>query len=515
MIQIDSLFLLNIFEGIILLLIDFGLVWFAAYRGVRALTVIPFKWERLALAFLFALAVKSLILFFLVRFGVQPTAGIQLGSSALVLVSALFFSPKPNGKEAIFSDKKTGLTWVTWSVVGVLFVFSIVNAWFFPITEPDAIWYHIRGMSFFHEVRFDSDWVVPQLKQYPPFIPLLFAYLIAFDAGFLKIFFPLMYLCLNIIFYSRVLSLTENKKMACLFTMVLATTPYFWWHGALPFLDLTTAVFYSTGALYWYFWIKNKVEGDTEKSKEDSYAAISGVFLGLAAWTRIEFLLYDLVPVFLTLYVFSRYPEKNENLKSLKLFFSCLLLLPSIWFLTLLTFDMALWSQMKMVGGVCVFLWVLALSLTLAKWKILESNIQRAFILTVAGYILILFLSGVGPVAVWKKIAISFYRTSVVHMFYLFTAFLGIFVFFEKLKSLSEQKKVLGFFLILFLCTHLAIFSYATPKWPTFGEFVYATFIQPGNSVNLSDTRGMMSFYPIFIFFISSLPFVRRGIINE
>lgn len=498
-----------------MLLIDFGLVWFAAYRGVRALTVIPFKWERLALAFLFALAVKSLILFFLVRFGVQPTAGIQLGSSALVLVSALFFSPKPNGKEAIFSDKKTGLTWVTWSVVGVLFVFSIVNAWFFPITEPDAIWYHIRGMSFFHEVRFDSDWVVPQLKQYPPFIPLLFAYLIAFDAGFLKIFFPLMYLCLNIIFYSRVLSLTENKKMACLFTMVLATTPYFWWHGALPFLDLTTAVFYSTGALYWYFWIKNKVEGDTEKSKEDSYAAISGVFLGLAAWTRIEFLLYDLVPVFLTLYVFSRYPEKNENLKSLKLFFSCLLLLPSIWFLTLLTFDMALWSQMKMVGGVCVFLWVLALSLTLAKWKILESNIQRAFILTVAGYILILFLSGVGPVAVWKKIAISFYRTSVVHMFYLFTAFLGIFVFFEKLKSLSEQKKVLGFFLILFLCTHLAIFSYATPKWPTFGEFVYATFIQPGNSVNLSDTRGMMSFYPIFIFFISSLPFVRRGIINE
>jgi hypothetical protein len=515
LIQIDSLFLLNIFEGIILLLIDFGLVWFAAYRGVRALTVIPFKWERLALAFLFALAVKSLILFFLVRFGVQPTAGIQLGSSALVLVSALFFSPKPNGKEAIFSDKKTGLTWVTWSVVGVLFVFSIVNAWFFPITEPDAIWYHIRGMSFFHEVRFDSDWVVPQLKQYPPFIPLLFAYLIAFDAGFLKIFFPLMYLCLNIIFYSRVLSLTENKKMACLFTMVLATTPYFWWHGALPFLDLTTAVFYSTGALYWYFWIKNKVEGDTEKSKEDSYAAISGVFLGLAAWTRIEFLLYDLVPVFLTLYVFSRYPEKNENLKSLKLFFSCLLLLPSIWFLTLLTFDMALWSQMKMVGGVCVFLWVLALSLTLAKWKISESNIQRAFILTVAGYILILFLSGVGPVAVWKKIAISFYRTSVVHMFYLFTAFLGIFVFFEKLKSLSEQKKVLGFFLILFLCTHLAIFSYATPKWPTFGEFVYATFIQPGNSVNLSDTRGMMSFYPIFIFFISSLPFVRRGIINE
>ena len=168
-----------------------------------------------------------------------------------------------------------------------------------------------------------------------------------------------------------------------------------------------------------------------------------------------------------------------------------------------------------MVGGVCIFLWVLALGLTVFKWKLSESNIQLAFVLTVAGYILVLFLSSIGPVPVWKKMAISFYRTSVVHIFYLFTAFLGIFVFFEKLKDLSGQKKMLGFFLILFLCTHLAIFSCATPKWPTFGAFVYATFIQPGNSVNLSDTRGMMSFYPIFIFFISSLPFVRRGIINE
>jgi hypothetical protein len=482
---------------------------------VGTLNVALLKWERLALAFLFALAVKSLILFFLVRLGVQPAAGIQLGSSILVLVSALFFFPKLNEKEIMLPDQGTGLIWITWSVVGVLFLFSMVNAWFFPIIESDAIWYHIRGMSFFHEVRFDSEWVVPQLKQYPPFIPLLFTYLIAFDAEFLKIFFPLMYLSLNIIFYSRILSLTENKKMACLFTLVLATTPYFWWHGALPFLDLTTAVFYSTGALYWYSWIQNKVEGATDKSVENSYALISGVLLGLAAWTRIEFLLYDLVPVFLTLYVFSKYPEKNDSLKSLKLFFPGLLLLPSIWFLNLFTFDMILWSQIKMIGGVCAFLWILALSLTLLRWKLSESNIQSAFLLAVTGYILALFLSGAGPVPVWKKLVISFYRTSVVHIFYLFTAFLGIFVFFEKLKDLSEQKKMLGIFLILFLCTHMAIFSYATPKWPTLGAFVYATFIQPGNSVNLSDTRGMMSFYPIFIFFISSLPFVRRGIINE
>ena len=164
-----------------MLLIDFVLVWFAAYRWVRALKFISFEWEKMALAFLFALAIKSLILFFLVRLVVRPTADIQLGSSVLVLVLALFFIPKPNAKGAVISYQKEGLVWITWSVIGVLFIFSMVNAWFFPITESDAIWYHIKGMSFFHEVRFDSDSVVPQLKQYPPFIPLLFAYLIAFD----------------------------------------------------------------------------------------------------------------------------------------------------------------------------------------------------------------------------------------------------------------------------------------------------------------------------------------------
>jgi hypothetical protein len=495
--------------------IDFALLWYAAFCLCSILDERVFQWERLALAFILSLALKSLILFALIRFEIQPTAIIQTGTSFVVLTMTFMFSGKPNWKGIEQSGESTGLVWITCIGVGVLFLFSMVNAWFFPITESDAIWYNIRGMSFFHEVRFDSEWVVPQLRQYPPFIPLLFTYLIAFDVGFLKVFFPFFFLCLNIIFYFRVLSLTKNKKMACMFTLVLATTPYLWWHGVLPFLDLTTAVFYSTGALYWYFWINNRMEGFTDKSAENFYAVISGVLFSLAAWTRIEFLLYDLVPVFLTIYVFSRYSEKNNNLKSLKLFFLSLLSLPSIWFLNLPTFDMILWSQVKMIGGICAFLWILALGLTWGSWKLSESSVRSTFIFLVVGYVLILFLFDTGTVPVWKKLVISFYRTSVVHIFYLFTVSLVIFIFFEKLKPLSEQKKILGFFLILFLCTHLAIFSYSTPKWPTLSAFVYATFIQPGNSVNLSDTRGMMSLYPIFIFFISSLPFVRRGLIDE
>ena len=277
----------------------------------------------------------------------------------------------------------------------------------------------------------------------------------------------------------------------------------------LPFLDLTTAVLFSTGSLYWYFWIDSRIK----ENEKDSYALVCGVLFGLAAWTRIEFLLYDLVPIFLTVYVFSRHPGNNS--KSLKWFFLSLLFLPSIWFLNLHSFEMVLWSQLKMVELVCLILWIFFFALIWGNWKFSERNMPMALIFAFVGYFVVLLILGSEPVSAWKKILISLYRTSTVHIFYSFTSLLVIFVFFEKLKALSEQKKLLGCFLILFFCTHLAIFTFATPKWHTLGEFIYATFIQPGNSVNLSDTRGMMSIYPVFVFFIASLPFVKRRFDNE
>jgi len=492
--------------------IDFSVLWYACFRICLNQCDWAFKWEKATLAFLLALTFKSLFLFFLIRLGIKPVSYIQISLSILVFIPTLFLANRPSIEE-VKSRNKT-LNWFALSLVAVLFILSMINAWFFPITESDAIWYHIRGMSFFNEIRFDSDQLVSQLKQYPPFIPLLFVYLIAFKVGFLKVFFPLLYLSLNIVFYSRVLYLTENKKIACLFTMILVTTPYFWWHGVLPFLDLTTAVFYSTGILYWFFWIKSETENSSANNK-NSYALVSGILLGLAAWTRIEFLLYDLVPIILTIFCLSRYSDKKIDQKSLGIFFFSLLLLPSIWFVNLLTFKMSLWVQIKMVGGVCVFLWVLALGFTWRKWQVSRSSMILACFFSVVGYFILLAMTGGGAVPVWKKIVISLYRTSTVHVFYLFTSSLVIFIFFEKFKQLSEIKKVLGCFLILFLFVHLAIFAYATPKWPTLEQFFYATFIQPGNSVNLSDTRGMMSIYPVFIFFIASLPFVRRRLIND
>ena len=60
--------------------IDLGLLGITAYRMVAALKAAFTVAEKLALAFLFALGLKSLILFFLIRVGVRPFASIQIGA---------------------------------------------------------------------------------------------------------------------------------------------------------------------------------------------------------------------------------------------------------------------------------------------------------------------------------------------------------------------------------------------------------------------------------------------------
>ena len=105
-----------------------------------------------------------------------------------------------------------------------------------------------------------------------------------------------------------------------------------------------------------------------------------------------------------------------------------------------------------MVGGVCLLLWVFAFGWTSGLWKFSNSSVRLSFIIAIPVYFSILLLVGAEPVPVWKKIIISLYRTSSVHIFYLFTAALVIFLFFEKLKDLSEPLKLLGVFLLLFQC---------------------------------------------------------------
>ena len=490
--------------------IDLGLLGITAYRMVAALKAAFTVAEKLALAFLFALGLKSLILFFLIRVGVRPFASIQIGAVVFVLVLTLLLTrPVTESPPRASSQDAEWKTVLVCLLIGALFLFSLVNAWFFPITESDAAWHQVKGLSFLHEVRFDSEWVVPQLRQYPPFVPLLFSWFIAFGIEPMRMIFPFFYLALNIIFYCRVLEFTGNSKMAAMLTLVLGTTPYIWWHGVLPFLDLCAAVFYSAGALYWFFWMES-LGMDGEKGRCRTLAFLSGLFFGLAAWTRLEFLLYCLIPIVMAFCAESTKDGERDR-KSFLLFFLSLLVFPTSWFLNLASFDFSISGNVKMVGLAGVFAWIIVLAFMVGSWKLQVSTLIKTGLLVGVIYIVFIFMDNSGPVPGWKKLSIAFYRSLTVHGFYLFTAFLAVFVFFSKLKNIPSLNRLFGIFLLFYPLVHFAIFSYSSPKWESFGEYVSATFVHPGNSVNLSDTRGVMSMYPLLLFFIASIPSIRKG----
>jgi hypothetical protein len=249
---------------------------------------------------------------------------------------------------------------------------------------------------------------------------------------------------------------------------------------------------------------------DQEKARCRTLAFLSGLFFGLSAWVRLEFLLYCLIPIAMTFCAESM-KDGGRDRKAFLLFFLPLLIFPTTWFLNLFSFDFSISANVKMVGLVGVFAWVIVLAFMIGSWKLQAPTLIKAGI--VAGIIYIVFISmgNSGPVPGWKKLAITLYRSLTVHGFYLFTAVLAVFIFFSRLKNIPSLNKLFGLFLVFYPLVHFAIFSNSPPKWEAFGEYVSATFTHPGNLVNLSDTRGVMSMYPLLLFFIASIPAVRRG----
>jgi hypothetical protein len=504
-----------------MILLDFGLLWAFAYLLVGRLNAIPVVSERLALAFALALGLKSLILYALVALSLAESVWGQLGVSLGALVVAVVFLGRQSQNSLLPSQpaEKNSLLLVMMALIlGVLFCFSFANAIFFPITEADGIWYHIRGLVFLQEAGFDSETVVSQFRQYPPFVSLLFAYLLSFGVDPVKIIFPFIYLCLLVIFYCRVSARTKNQKIATWFTLILGTTPLFWWHSFLPFLDLTTGFYYSIGAMYWFFLI-HKILDETKAPSPllCSWAVLSGIFFGLSAWSRLEFLLYNAIPVLLLIYVLDRNSTFNKRDKNKILL--CLavptLILSTLWFVTLAGFDSSIEKRVLAVSFVGLGMWLMVLINLKWNFHLSKTRLIGMGVLASVGYVTLMLIGGPQSVTLVKALAIAMTRSISVHIFYSCTLFLGVFLFVGKLKKLSEPQKMLGWFLVFYPLMHFLIFSYSEPKWSDLSTYMDILLVHPGQSINLSDTRGMLAFYPLLIFFIAGLPVIKKSFSHE
>ena len=412
---------------------------------VFRLQIVDTRSELVALTVLLGLGLKSLFIFLFIMFRVQPSLDLQLILTAGALLTyILWLWQQKSFSSIVFKFKQERFVHTkTFGIVGVLFTLGITYAFYFPITGADGIWYHVKGMIYFHEARFDSERIISQFRQYPPMIGLLYAWLISGNIERLPIIFPVLYFCLLIVVFHRLWDHSKNSKIAAFGTLVLGTTPYLWWHSFLPFLDLTAAVFFTSGILYWFSLLKKNLmspEG-INIPQNKSLAILSGLMFGFSSWTRPEFVLFSALPLFLLVCIFDRNEKSTSERESIILRFGLAsLILPSLWFAVLLNFDGPLYSGITELVMACVGLW-LGFGLILSRLVRFPYKISRLVVITSATFCLIGLIYVLPPdISLWNTLLIRVFRFFAVHIFFTGTIFLVLFVFSEKLKLFLFSK---------------------------------------------------------------------------
>lgn len=504
-------------------LLDFIFLFAFAYLLATMLNVIPSIYERLALSLALMLWVKSLLVYCLIAAGIKPEIGFQTVLSLVVfMIGGCVYQFKFKNIRCLNetpTDIKTekGLGVIGIATIGILFAFGLVNALFFPITEGDGVWHEIRGVRLYFEHHFELEGY--HYNSYAPFLHLLYAYLLSINVEKFKILFPLFYLCLLIICHHRLLAYHKNQRTASVFTLILGATPYFWWHSILPFLNLATGFYFASAVIYWFFLVNELIKDPrgNQASKMISLALLSGIFFGVSAWVRLEFLLYGVIPFAGLIYVLEQRAELVQDQKNkILLAFTCPLLgMPFLWLMTALTFKNSYGIHIYGVLAVCVLAGICLLLFVFGALRIKSRMTPKSLVLGGAIIVLlfVILLSTKGPKSVspGQAVILGLYRTVFFNVFYSFTLFLAGFLFVGHAKKLRDAEKYMGGFLIAYLSMHFAIYTFGEPKWGALSAYLDATFVHFGNSVNSSGTREMLAFYPIFVFFITCLPQVRES----
>ena len=479
--------------------------------------------ERNALVVLSGLGIKGVLLFSFITLGIQNFISFPILLTIVVYLGYFAWTKsrplKIRESFALPIEKKSLSEFSGFWVLTLLFIIGLANAWFFPITGADAVWHHVKGMEYgMPLVDFESKNIIHQFRQYPPFIGLLYGWLISSGIEKVTIIFPVLYVCLLYIFYYRLYDHIENPINAAVATLIVGTTPYLWWHSYLPFLDWTAAVFYVAGVLYWFFLVK-KISYPIEtfnREQNNSLAILSGFFFGLAGWTRPEFLIFSAIPMFLLVCAFDR---KNKSIEGRKLtigYFSITsLALPSIWFLVLLNFNEPLDAMFKKLILACLVLWIGVILVLITRIRFTyRIAVGICFFLLLVCFIGLIWVVPVN-VSIFSTLIIRLFRLFSVHIFFIGTALLIVYLFYGRVRQLSVEEKIFGALPLIFIATQSMIYAYSGLKWPTLIHFINNTFYQPGNSINLSDTRGTIAFYPLLVFYVFCLPKFKQKLENS
>lgn len=276
---------------IVALLIFFGLQIFSGWTILSSLKIKEklSLWEIFAISYGIGMGLISIEIFFIFLFGFKISlwllllpwiilSGINIMKRQVLLPSLSYLPQKSLSKLERFL------------IIAISFeiIYAFFRAILYPMESYDsvAIWglkakaiYLAGGLStnlFNETISTVHHW------DYPLLIPiqemLFYSIFKGINDALVKSIFPTYLLSFLIIFYSVLRRLFE-RKIALIFTFLLASLPQFNKFATNGYADFTMGFYYSIGFLFLYLWFV--------KEKRD-FVFLSAIFSAIGAWTKNE-----------------------------------------------------------------------------------------------------------------------------------------------------------------------------------------------------------------------------------
>jgi len=271
-------------------------------------------WERVSLSFGLGVGIITLLMFLI------SIAGIHLNKAVLLLLElsilsaliarirmarlSLFLKPHlPNFNNLGLSG------YLLWAAIICLVALSVAYNLYYPVYITDGLTtWDTKGRAIAAEGKVNVEGFTLNLfnaREYPLLIPLAHAFVYILGGKHPKIIYSLFYLSLILTFYFSLRKLIKDSKIAMIFTAMLATTPYIWWHSFLSIANLPTGYFYFAGTVLLLAALDSEPNGGNKALSPRPWTldfglrtlVLSSLFYGFAAWTRLEFSYYFLLPL--------------------------------------------------------------------------------------------------------------------------------------------------------------------------------------------------------------------------
>jgi hypothetical protein len=393
-----------------------------------------------------------------------------------------------------------------WIILLILFFVSLFFSIYFPTITPDGFVYDYIGKilasskdmsSYYNEAR----------PFRTPIAPLLHSYFYSFNIIYPRIIYPLFYLSILLFTYFKIKERTGgDHHYAMIFSLILATTPVFWWRSYLTLDNLIAACYFYFGVIYWYETLEGDKDGINKKY------LLSGLCFSLAIWSRAEFIFFFIPAIIISVYI----NYKNDNLIK-RIFYLC-------------------------VFPVTVSLMWLAICLFITEWAILELK-TYAVLITLVCFCLAVFYGNkyfksaillllilVFTISKYSfNVSFDLILTELVNYisyfkfrFLLYFFLQGYWIFTVLLflyipiywKGFNKSQKILSFFLISFYLSVILVmtsvhetmtYKLGEPRGYEAGiiNAVKSLFFNPGNHINGSSQRTYLTMYPILVFLVA------------